>query len=518
MNIKSKYTLWTKPSNYAILRALMLTDYQRYRLYEILPGVSVWLTLILSLVLAFIRPLWMIYFIIVFDIYWVLKVLNFSLYLLIAWRRYWRIRKIDWKKHLLADIKDLDTKYHVVFLTLYNEEWDVVKTSIKSIALGVYDPKQFVIVIAGEEKTKAHFESIYKSVRDEFSDCFLDIVGTVHPVNLPDEIPGKGSNLHYSEQQIKIYLDKRGWNYDNVIATMFDIDTVVHPQYFSYLTYTYCTQPNPTRTSYQPIAVYNNNLWDSPAVLRLMAFGTTFWMFTTLARQDGLVTFSSHSMSFRAIFDAGYHDKRIVSEDSRIFYQCLLAYNGDYRVTPLYIPVSMDTVRDDTWWKSIKNLYRQQRRWAWGVEHVPFLLWEFRKKGKQIPWWIKWKWVFVEWEGKWSWCSVAILITILGRLPMYVAPESVRQSALYFNAPHILEILMTIAMIGMLLSALLSFPLLPKRPKSHPSNRYIMMLGQWALLPFSMIIVSAIPALDAVTHLMFGKYLGFNVSLKKRKS
>lgn len=495
----------------------MLTDYARYRLYEILPGVSVWLTLIISIVLAFIRPLWMIYFIIVFDIYWVLKVLNFSLYLLIAWNRYAKVKKIDWRQRVLADIPDLKTKHHVVFLTLYNEGWDVVETSIKSIAASVYDSEQFVIVIAGEEKTKSHFEMIFKNVKDQFDDRFLDIVGTVHPMNLSEEIPGKGSNLHYSEQELKKYIDMKGWNYDNVIATMFDIDTVVHPQYFSYLAYAYCTHPNPTRTSYQPIALYNNNLWESPAVLRLMAFGTTFWMFTTLARQDGLVTFSSHSMSFRAIVDAGYHDKRIVSEDSRIFYQCLLAYNGDYRVTPLYIPVSMDTVRDDTWWKSIKNLYRQQRRWAWGVEHVPFLLWEFRKKGNKIPWWIKIKWVFIEWEGKWSWCSVAILITILGRLPMYVAPESVRQSALYFNAPHSLEILMTVAMVGMLLSALLSFPLLPKRPKTHPSHRYVIMLGQWVLLPFSMLLVSAIPAIDAVTHLMFGKYLGFNVSLKKRK-
>ena len=495
----------------------MLTDYHRYRLYEILPGASVWLTLILSVVLAFTQPLAMIYFIIVFDIYWVLKVLNFSFYLLIAWRRYWRLRKIDWRARLLADIPNWRDQHHVVFLTLYNESWAVVKTSLESIVASVYDKERLVIVVAGEEKTRDHYEDIYLKVKTIFGDCFYDIVGTVHPKDQSDEIPGKGSNLNYAERQMQKYIDAKGWNYDHVIATMFDIDTVVHPQYFSYLTYVYCRTPNPTRTSYQPIALYNNNMWESPAILRLMAFGTTFWMFTTLARQDGLVTFSSHSISFRPIVDSGFHDKRIVSEDSRIFYQCLLAYNGDYRVTPLYIPVSMDTVRDDTWWKSIKNLYSQQRRWAWGVEHVPFLLWEFRKKGKQIPWWIKFKWVFIEWEGKWSWCSVAILITILGRLPMYVAPESVRQSALYFNAPHILEILMTIAMVGLFLSALFSFPLLPRRPHHQSKHKYLIMLGQWILLPFSMILVSAIPAIDAVTHLMFGKYLGFNVSLKKRK-
>lgn len=495
----------------------MLTDYQRYRLYEILPGVSVWVTLVASLILAFAKPLWMIYFIIVFDVYWVLKVLNFSFYLLVSWRRYSRVKKVLWRERLFSDIPHWQEYRHVVFLTLYNESWAVVKTSLQSIADSIYDPKQFVVVIAGEEKTKDHFAEIFANTKAEFGAAFGEVVGTVHPMGLTDEIPGKGSNLNYAERELRKFIDAKGWNYDQVIATMFDIDTVVHPQYFSYLTYVYARHPQPTRSSYQPIALYNNNLWESPAVLRLMAFGTTFWTFTMLARQDALVTFSSHSMSFRAIVDAGYHEKRIVSEDSRIFYQSLLAYNGDYQVTPLYIPVSMDTVRDDTWWKSIKNLYRQQRRWAWGVEHVPFLLYEFGKKGKQIPFWLKFKWVFIEWEGKWSWCSVAILITILGRLPMYVAPESVRQSALFFNAPHILEILMTVSMIGLFLSALFSFPLLPKRPESHPPHKYLMMLGQWALLPFSMILVSAIPAIDAVTHLMLGKYLGFNVSLKKRK-
>lgn len=496
----------------------MLTDYQRYRLYEILPGLSVWVPLILALVLSITNPVAMIYAVIVFDVYWVLKVLNFSFYLIVAWFRYRRVGQINWRERLLADIPQVRQYRHLIFLTLYNEEWPVVKTSLQSIAAGVYDPRAFTVVIAGEERKRDHYEQILKRAQTEFGNSLGEIIGTMHPADLPDEIPGKGSNLHYAERQLQREVDRRGWNYDTIIATMCDIDTVVHSQYFSYLTYVYATHPRPTRSSYQPIAMYNNNLWDSPAILRLMAFGTTFWTFTMLARQDALVTFSSHSMSFRAIVDAGFHDKRIVSEDSRIFYQCFLAYNGEYAVTPLYLPVSMDTVRDDRWWQSIKNLYRQQRRWAWGVEHVPFLLWEFRKKGNLIPRWKKAKWIFVEWEGKWSWCLVALLVTILGRLPMYVAPESVRQSALYFNAPHVLESLMTIAMVGMLLSALLSFPLLPQRPRSHPRHRYLMMVLQWLLLPVTMVAISALPAIDAVTHLMVGKYLGFNVSQKKRRT
>lgn len=494
----------------------MLSDYHRYRLYEILPGLSIWLTLIAGITLSFLKPIWVIYFIIVFDLYWVLRVFNFAFYLTVAWRRLTVAQKIDWRVKLEREVKEGRAKQHLIFLTVFNEEWSVVKVAIESVAEAVYDKGKFTLVIAGEERMRAHCAEIMRRTKETFGARFDKILTTMHPADRLGEIPGKGSNLNYSEQEVQRYIDENGWPYEDVIVTIFDIDTICHPQYFAYLTYLYCTHPRPTRTSFQPVALYNNNMWESPAVLRVMAFGTTFWLMTALARQDALVTFSSHSMSWRALVDAGFHEKRIVSEDSRIFYQCLLAYHGDYEVTPMYIPVSMDTVRDDNWWQSIKNLYRQQRRWAWGVEHVPYLLWEFGRRGQRFPFWKKIKWVFIEWEGKWSWSLVAIMITLFPRFPLWLASESLSQSALFFNAPNLVGRIITGTMIGMLLSALLSFPLLPKRPKTQAPHRYITMVLQWLLLPFSLIFVSAIPAIDAATHLMFGRYLGFNISQKKR--
>lgn len=220
-------------------------------------------------------------------------------------------------------------------------------------------------------------------------------------------------------------------------------------------------------------------------------------------------------MSFRAVVDCGGRAKNIVSEDSRIFYQCWLRYGGDYEVTPLYIPVSMDTVRDENWWKSLKNLYLQQRRWAWGAEHIPYLLWEWPRH-PQISRWKKFWLLFHEWEGKWSWGVVAIFITLLGRLPLWLADEEVRQSALFFNTPHVLEIMMTLAMVGLLISAAMSMLILPRRPEGQSRFHYLAMILQWVLLPISLILFSALPCLDAVGHLMFAKYLGFNVSVKKR--
>ncbi len=89
---------------------MILTDYQRYRLYEMLPGLSIWLTLILSVALSFIKPLWMIYFIIVFDVYWVLRVIYFSFYLILSWRRFRKSLRIDWWQLLIKEYPNWENR------------------------------------------------------------------------------------------------------------------------------------------------------------------------------------------------------------------------------------------------------------------------------------------------------------------------------------------------------------------------------------------------------------------------
>ncbi len=492
------------------------TNYSR-RLLEILPGSLVWITLILSVVLSFVRPLWVIYFVIVFDLYWLFRVTYYIPFVLISWWRYRRDIKTDWQEKAESR-PGYDRIRHLVFLPTYKEEVGVIRDTLRRIANAAIPSDKVMVIIGGEERDRERFEKNMAEIEPEFKDEFLKLFVTVHPKGLPDEIPGKGSNLNWMGHQTLQQVLDMGFNPDDVIVSSFDIDTVIHPQYFSNLTYLYLTVPQPTKSSYQPIALYNNNLWESPAAVRVAMFGTTFWLMTELSRPEGMMTFSSHSMSLRMLIDVDFWQKDMVSEDSRIFLQGLIKYHGNYRVTPIYVPVSMDTVMTGDYWKALIALYKQLRRWAWGVENFPFMAEKFAAD-KEMPFSTKAMFIFKQIEGMYTWATAPLLIFILGRLPFWVAPDVFREFAIFQNTPFILEWLMRLAMIGVFVSAGMSFLLLPPRPSHIPRHQtFVVTILQWILLPVTFVLFGAFPAIDAQTrHMLGGRFrLGFNVSPKRK--
>ncbi|MFH1404943.1 MAG: hypothetical protein ABIH21_02480 [Patescibacteria group bacterium] len=488
-------------------------EYGKNRFWEIVPGALVWLTFILAFVFSFIAPVYVVVFIIVFDLYWLFRVLYFIIFLLYAWRNYKKTVRVNW----LEKIKTLDKAndiYHLVFLPTYKEGMDVIKPTFESLRGSDYPNGKMIIAFGGEEKDKENFLKHAQEIQKEYTGVFKKIIIIVHPSGLPGEIPGKGSNLNWMGQKVAKILETEFPEIadENIVVSSFDIDTIAHPQYFAYLTYLYCTVKDPTRSSYQPVALFANNIWTAQAPVRISAFGTTFWLLGELSRPERLWTFSSHSMPWKMLKDVGFWQRDIVSEDSRIFLQGFLHYHGDYRVTPMFMPVSLDTVTGDNYFQAMKALYKQQRRWAWGVEHLPVMVEHF-KNDPQISFRKKAKYLFNHIEGMYTWATAPLLIFVLGWLPLWAASDP---EALVQAAPFTLEQIMRVATIGVFVSGILSLTLLPPRPKTTRWTTWFIMIIQWALLPITFIVFGAFPAIDAQTRLMIGKYLGFNVTKKSR--
>jgi hypothetical protein len=73
-------------------------------------------------------------------------------------------------------------------------------------------------------------------------------------------------------------------------------------------------------------------------------------------------------------------------------------------------------------------------------------------------------------------------------------------------------------MIGLVFSAYLSILLLPPKPIEYGRFKYLILFFQWFLVPVIMIFFISLPALDAQTRLMLGKYMGFWPTEKFRKN
>lgn len=501
-------------------------DYRLYRFFEILPGALMWVTLLGTVAASWLAPVGASLFIIAFDVYWLLKTLFLSLHLRYSFSQMRKNLKINWRAKLetLADfppelrVQSWRDIRHLIIIPFYHEPYEVIRGGLDSIARSNFPLENIFIVLACEARAGNEAQERAARAEHEFGSRFGGFLITVHPANVPGETPGKGSNESYAARSaVGPLIDARSIPHEHVIVSSFDVDTEVLPEYFGILTSRYLTAENPLRSSFQPIPVYNNNIWDAPAFSRVVATSGTFWQMMQQARPERLATFSSHSIPLVPLEQMDYWHTNMVSEDSRIFWQALIFFDGNYRVVPLHYPVSMDANLADTVWQTAKNVYKQQRRWIWGVENVPYLLFGF-VKNKNIPLRKKLYFGFNQLEGFWSIGTNALMIFLLGWLPIFIGGAAFGVSVLAYNLPRITRLLMTLAMVGLISSSIYSLKLLPPRPAHRPRRYYVSMVLQWLLIPITLVGFGSIPGIDAITRLMFGRYMGFWVTPKARIS
>ena len=507
---------YARRSDFKVGRAPELTGKDRvfYRFLEIVPAVASWSTLIGVVAASIYAPFLAAYFIIAFATFWVLKTAFLSYHLRYNWKRLRHHMALDWKE--LIERFEYGHLYHVVILPFYKEPLEVLEASLSSLAKTRYDTKSLIIVLASEERAGEKAQANAAAMKEKWGDTFGSFLITTHPADIPGEMAGKGSNATWAAEEVRTkILDPHGIRYNHVLVSIFDIDTVVYPDFFNCLVWHFMTAERPLKSSFQPVPVFNNNLWDAGALSRVVAMSSTFWEMVQQERPERMATFSSHSVSFKALYEIGYWQTNMVSEDSRIYWNLMIANDGEYDVVPLSYPVSMDANVAPTFFGTMKNIYLQHRRWTYGVENFVYILYHFRKN-KNISLRRRIIISLQQAEGYWSLVTNPIMLFILGWAPIFFGGRVFHETVLSYNLPIVVRNLLVIAMFGLVISSIISMTMLPKRPENKSRLHYPIMAAQWILVPITMIVFSAIPGLDAQTRLMFGKYLGFWVTPKHR--
>ena len=522
------------------------------RALEIAPGATSWTILLGISALAFRDPLLAAVVIIAFDLYWLFRLLYMTFFLVLSYVRLSVERDTDWMaclqeiegtavlrvpaaRHRIAqwimrrNLEALSRAQsrdgapppsareiiHLVIIPIANEPSSVYEPGIRSLIGQQFPARQILVVLAVEARAPAGVHAEAEAARQRFRSHFLDFLIIRHPDGVPGEARVKGANATCAAKAAAAYLMARGIAVARVVVSCFDADTVVNPAYVACLTAHFMLCPHRARASFQPIPVYHNNIWEVPGFARVLDVGASFFQLIEATNTATLVTFSSHSMSFQALVEAGYWPVDMISDDSAIFWKALIHYDGDYRVVPMSVTVSMDVAAAGSWRKTVLNVYRQKRRWAWGVENFPIVMRAFLC-AKGIPLRRRIAHAFKLFGGHVAWATWPFLIGVVGWLPALVAGREFSSSVVYYSAPRIAAIIFRLASVSLLTTVVLSACLLPKAPARFPWLRKAGHVVEWCLVPVVVIVLSAIPALDAQTRLMTGHYLEFWVTEKRR--
>ncbi len=516
MSKQSHLLPYARRADFHVGRAPELTGRDRvlYRFLEIIPGLASWSTLIAVVLASIYAPFFAAYFIIAFAVYWVLKTAFLSYHLRHNWKRLRHHMRIDWSKQI--ERFEYGHLYQLIILPFYTEPESVINATLTSLANAKYDKKSMIIVLASEERAGEDAVRTAAAMKEKWGDTFGNFLVTVHPGDTVGELAGKGANATWAAEQVRReILDTHGIRYNHTLVSIFDIDTVIYPDYFNCLVWHFMTAERPLKSSFQPVPVFNNNMWEAPILARVVALSSTFWEMVQQERPERMATFSSHSVSFQALYEVGYWQTNMVSEDSRIYWNLLLANDGQYDVVPLSYPVSMDANAAPTFWATIQNIYKQHRRWTYGVENFVYVMYHF-SKNETIPLGRRIKIALQQAEGYWSLVTNPIMLFILGWAPIFLGGRVFHETVLSYNLPIVVRNLLIIAMFGLVISSIISLTLIPKRPENKSRLHYVVLALQWFLIPVTMLIFSAIPGLDAQTRLMLGKYMGFWVTPKHR--
>lgn len=403
---------------------------------------------------------------------------------------------------------------HAVIIAAYNEDYDVIQPTMQAVVDTTFDNKNLIVILAYEERGGPAIEATAKRLKREFSSVFGEMHIVKHPSDLPNEVVGKGGNITYAGKFLKTELNKNKVPYENVIVTTLDSDNRPHKTYFDYVAYEYIVHEDRKHLSYQPIALFFNNIWDAPAPMRVVATGNSFWNIISSMRPHMLRNFASHSQSMDALVEMDFWSTRTIVEDGHQYWRSYFHFKGDYSVTPIFVPIGQDAVLSDTYMRTLKAQFIQLRRWAYGASDVPYVATNIFTKGRNVPFLGGLMRLIRLIDSHITLAVVAIMVAFGGWVPLLIG-ASAHSSIIAHQLPIVISGIQKVAMIGLFITIFFAFKLLPPRPERYKRRRNVLMLAQWVLMPPISIGYNAFAALYSQGRLFLGKYLDtFDVTEK----
>lgn len=509
-----------------------------YRFFEILPGLLSWILIFIPLILTLINVDLAVFFIFFYLLIFFVRGVGYSIRAIAGYRHMKQHMKLDWQG-LMADIdagevtgktivrpkwhhknlsllstRDIDIRpkevVHAVMIATVNESREVLEPTIQSVLAANYDPEKIVLVIAYEGRAGQEAERRVKELLNLYGDKFHHAMAVKHPGGLPNEIIGKGGNITYAGRALQKYVKKEKIDPTRVLVTTLDADNRPDSRYFAALSYLYCVVPKPLRASYQPLAMYTNNIWDAPTLMRVIATGNNLFYIVGTQRPHLSRNFSAHAQPLQSLIETDFWSTRTVVEDGHQFWRSYFRYDGDYRVYPFSIPIYQDAVLADGYLRTIKAQFIQLRRWTYGASDVAYIADKgfWNASAPKLDVLAKFLRTL---ESHVTWATGALLVYFAAFIPPLFHPQNLAANEL----PLITSRVQRVGILGLLITVYVCLVTLPPRPARYKRHHSLLMFLQWFLLPVTSVGFGALAAFNSQTRLIFKKYLSrFDVTEK----
>lgn len=485
-------------------------NYLLKRFLEILPGFVSWNLILFPVWGAFLFPMAVAYYVLLFDIFWFYKSITFALFAVIAHFRIEASKKLDWLGELQF-FPDWRNVHHLIIVCTYKEPLATLERTLQSI-ISQTMPKDQISVVLGFESREEGWQEKAAELKRKFCGKFAHFLVSDHTL-VPGETAGKHSNARTAVLLAKKKLiDTRKIDPAYCTVTSCDADHVYHPNYFANLTYNFLDNPRRYERFWQPAIVYYNNFWRlSPPSRVANTFGT-IWNMAQLVRTDRLLNVAHYSLSYNLLAKVDFWDPDVIPEDWHMFFKAFFATEGRTEVEPIFLPLSADAAESTSFFKTIKNQYEQFKRWAWGVSDTPFVLTNYFLSPK-IPFWNKTLRVIRFIEDHFLWPVNWFIITIGINIPALLNKNFAR-TAIGFNLPRTSSFILTLCLLFLAIVLYIDYRQRPPRPKEISRLRALLIPLEFVLMPIVGFIFTALPGLDAHTRLMLGKYIEYRVTEK----
>jgi hypothetical protein len=529
-----------------------------YRFFEILPGFLSIFVVILPLLVGIWRADLAGFLILLFMLIWFFRTVAMATKALNTLRMMKYIKDVNWMELLMKDyygpkksLNILEKKrkltpleslrlsclskfvisndevlipedlIHVVMIPMVKEPYDVVYGAILAAAQQNYDVKNKVILqLCPEARANKHNAEVVKKLESEFGGSFLKFIVSEHPAGLPDELIGKGGNIDWAAEKLMLELKEMGIPSERVMITGMDADCIMDKEYLAHLSYLYLINFSRDSASYQPLAIYTNNIWDAPAPMRILAVGNSFYTLLQASRPHLQRNFSSHSQSLASLLVTNFWSKKTIVEDGHQYWRSYMAFKGRYRVESMFVPNYQDAVLDATYRSTLRAQFNQLKRWAYGVSDIPYIFTRGiagKEKISGVPFWPTLGRFLRHLENDVSWAAAPVLLAVGAWLPIIFARDS-DASIVAHQLPEVARWIQTLTSIGILSSVYVAFKILPKRPAHHKKSRSIWLWLQWILTPVVGLIYGSTTGYYSQMRLLLGKYLDkFEVTEKHRR-